>query len=269
MNKLPEAAKLNELMYQAVVERYWAGDEASVQDCGIVLVRCLENFEDTIRELIRGLEAELHTTIETVAEPGKRQAAFLLFGSGMGLTHYAALHVKGALARLGAEDCAMMLAGMGKQAERNPRYFETMTDMFEQLPESMEIVLFRERYQPSGTQSVLLVDGDEETRRYVRLRLSLKGYRVLDAEDGNEGLELFRREKPDVIVTDLNLTGMDGYHMLTRILNEDAEALARTVVFTDNRVEETMRKCYELGVADYVTKPFSPAELEQRIERLL
>lgn len=270
MSKRLEAKRLNEVMYEKVVERFWRSDEsARGEPCGILLVRCSQSFEETTREIRARLEAELERPVEAVVDDNGREAAFLLFGVAWSRTHYLALRVKQELIRLVPGEFALMIAEAGEHAERNPRAFEKMADLFAQLPEAPEIVIFQEHVQPGGTQSVLLVDGDEEMRRYLELRFRLKGYRVLAAENGPQGLDLFRKMKPDVVVTDLNLTGMDGFHLLTRLHREDPNASSKIVVFTDNRVEESISKCFELGVADYITRPFSPVELEERIERLL
>ncbi|WP_051318326.1 response regulator [Cohnella thermotolerans] len=266
-----EAKRLNELMYEKVVERFWkSGGSAGREACGILLVRCLKGFEEAAREVRTLLEAELKSPVETVFDPDGKQAAYLLFGVAWSRTHYLALLVKRALASRAPGEFALMLAGAGEQSERNPLVFEKMTEVFGQLPEAPEVAIFHEQdAQEGGSQSVLLVDGDEEMRRYLELRFRKKGYRVLAAEDGKQGLDLFRKEKPDVVVTDLNLSGMDGFHLLTRLHSEDPDNRSKIVVFTDNRVEEAISKCFKLGVADYITRPFSPVELEARIERLL
>lgn len=268
--RMKEGKRLNEAMYEKVVEHYWSsGDEKNGEEnsCGILLVRCPRSFEGTVWEVQTRLNAESEHPVEAILDADGKQAAFLLFGIPWSRTHYLALIAKQALAALADGEYALMLAESGEKPERNPRTFEKITDLFGQLPNAPEIAIFQEETRTGGSQSVLLVDGDEEMRRYLRLRFRMKGYRVLVAEDGPQGLDLFRQEKPDVVVTDLNLTGMDGYHLLTRLQREDPEA--RVVVFTDNRVEDAISRCFKLGVADYITRPFSPVELEARIERLL
>lgn len=266
-----EAKRLNELMYEKVVERYWSEEDDVREEgerCGILLVRCRRAFEGAIWEVRTRLEAELKVPVDTILDPDEKLAAFLPFGVPWSRLHYMALLVKHALTEHAPGEFALMLAEAGEQPERNPRVFEKMTELFGQLPDAPEVAFFQEEGGRDGdSHSVLLVEGDEEMRRYLQLRFRLKGYRVLAAEDGPQGLDLFRQEKPDVVVTDLNLTGMDGFHLLTRLQREDPDA--RIVVFTDNRVESSISKCFKLGVADYITRPFSPVELEARIERLL
>ncbi|CAM4050050.1 response regulator [Cohnella lubricantis] len=262
--------RLNELMYEKVVERYWSAGDSRVEGepCGMVLVRCRRSFDEAIREVRARLETELGGPVETILDPGGEQAVFLPFGVPRSRTHYLALLAKQTLSAYAAGEFAVMLAEAGEQPERNPRVFEKMADLFAHLPDEPEVAFFQEERGRHGeSHSVLLVDGDEEMRRYLQMRFRMKGYRVLAAEDGTQGLDLFRQEKPDVVVTDLNLTGMDGFHLLTRLQREDPDA--RIVVFTDNRVESSISKCFKLGVADYITRPFSPVELEARIERLL
>ncbi|MCC3377567.1 response regulator [Cohnella sp. REN36] len=269
MTKPLEASKWHEKMYQAYVEQYWLAEENERTDCGIILVRIERSWGETMQAIRAIVEPEDGVAVREFAEADRHRAAFLLFGASWNRSHYTALRIKRLLAKMADGAYSILLAGAAEQAERNPQFFEALSDLFEQAPLDPNLILFHELYQSNETQSVLLVDSDEEVRRYLQLRLQMKGYRVLAAGDGKAGLDLFRQEHPDMVITDLNLSGIDGFHFLIRMHREDPDAKSKIVVFTDNREEDTISRCFKLGVADYITRPFSPVELEARIERLL
>ena len=103
--------------------------------------------------------------------------------------------------------------------------------------------------------TVLLVEDDPTTVEIVRLYLSREGHNVLVATDGVEGLRLARQERPDLLVLDLMLPGMDGME-LCRILRQESDM--PIVMLTARFGEEDRLAGLDLGADDYVTKPFSP-----------
>ena len=113
---------------------------------------------------------------------------------------------------------------------------------------------------------VLIVEDDPDTVQLVSLYLSRDGHRVLTAADGHEGLHLAREARPDLVILDLMLPGLDGME-LCRILREESEV---PIVMLTARVEEDDRLAgLDLGADDYVTKPFSPRELAARVRTVL
>ncbi len=114
--------------------------------------------------------------------------------------------------------------------------------------------------------TVLLVEDDPTTVEIVRLYLSREGHNVLVATDGVEGLRLARQERPDLLVLDLMLPGMDGME-LCRILRQESDM--PIVMLTARFGEEDRLAGLDLGADDYVTKPFSPRELCARVRAVL
>lgn len=121
------------------------------------------------------------------------------------------------------------------------------------------------------SSTILIVEDDRQIRSVVEGYLQQAGYRVLTAADGNVGLALAQQEKPQVIVLDLMLPGLDGLEIARRLRASSDPALANVyLIMLTARVEETDRVVgLELGAADYVTKPFSPRELVARIRAAL
>ena len=116
------------------------------------------------------------------------------------------------------------------------------------------------------SSKVLIVEDDPDAVRLVELYLRRDGHKVLTALDGAEGLRLAREARPDLVVLDLMLPGMNGFEVC-RALREESDV---AVVMLTARVEEHDRLAgLDLGADDYVTKPFSPRELAARVRAVL
>jgi two-component system, OmpR family, alkaline phosphatase synthesis response regulator PhoP len=116
---------------------------------------------------------------------------------------------------------------------------------------------------------VLVVDDEAPIRLLCRVNLEAEKMEVLEAADGESGLETARAEKPDVILLDVMMPGMDGWEVAERLL-EDGETSEIPLVFLTARAELRDRaRGLELGGVDYITKPFNPVELAAVVENLL
>jgi two-component system alkaline phosphatase synthesis response regulator PhoP len=113
---------------------------------------------------------------------------------------------------------------------------------------------------------ILVIDDEPSIVNLVTAYLKPEGFEVYTASDGNAGLKAARAYKPDVIVLDLMLPGMDGMEVLTRLRRESQVY----VILLTAKTEETDRVVgLSVGADDYVTKPFSPRELVARIKAAL
>ncbi len=116
------------------------------------------------------------------------------------------------------------------------------------------------------THTILVVDDEARIVKLVRDYLERAGFAVLSARDGETALLMARRERPDLIVLDLMLPGLDGLDVCRRLRQETAVP----IIMLTARVEEADRIVgLELGADDYVTKPFSPRELVARVRAAL
>jgi len=113
---------------------------------------------------------------------------------------------------------------------------------------------------------VLVVDDDVKTVELVKLYLNRDGYRVLTAYNGIEALRLAREGRPDLIVLDLMLPGMDGLEVC-RTLREESDV--PIIMLTAMTTDQDKLNGLELGADDYMTKPFSPRELAARVRTVL
>lgn len=108
---------------------------------------------------------------------------------------------------------------------------------------------------------VLVVDDEEPIRLLCRVNLEAEGMQVLEAADGPSGLEAARRERPDAVLLDVMMPGLDGWRVAAELL-DDAETRSIPIIFLTARAELRDRaRGLDLGGLDYVTKPFNPVEL--------
>jgi len=117
--------------------------------------------------------------------------------------------------------------------------------------------------------TVLVVEDEADVADLLRYNLTRAGFGVLVAGTGDEGLELARGQRPDIVVLDLMLPGLTGQEVC-RLLKGDANTAAIPIVMLTAKGEPEERvRGLELGADDYVTKPFSPRELVLRVQALL
>jgi DNA-binding response OmpR family regulator len=116
------------------------------------------------------------------------------------------------------------------------------------------------------TQKVLVVEDELDIVKLIRAYLEKAGYTVVTATDGQEALAVFRHERPNLVILDLNLPGMDGLDVC-RALRRQSDV---PVIMLTARLEETDRLIgLELGADDYIVKPFSPREVVARTRAVL
>jgi CheY-like chemotaxis protein len=121
------------------------------------------------------------------------------------------------------------------------------------------------RRKQAKATTVLVVEDFEETRFMLKLSMELSGYRVVEAADGRQAVEVARRERPDVILMDIGLPVMDGCKA-TRLIRED-KALRNVpiVAVSANATAEYRVKALAAGCDEYVTKPIDFDQLKTMI----
>jgi two-component system response regulator ResD len=116
--------------------------------------------------------------------------------------------------------------------------------------------------------SVLVVDDEPTIAEVVARYLERAGYSARIATDGVEALEAVAKQRPDLVVLDLMLPGIDGLEVMRRMREQDRERIA-TILLTAKGEESDRVVGLRLGADDYVVKPFSPAELVARVDAVL
>ncbi|HHX51809.1 MAG TPA: response regulator transcription factor [Clostridia bacterium] len=117
-----------------------------------------------------------------------------------------------------------------------------------------------------ASRKILAVDDEPDIIKIVDHRLSREGYEVISACDGEEAIDKFRREKPDLVILDLMLPKVDGFEVC-RMMREESDV---PIIILSARGDELDRLLgFRMGGDDYLTKPFSPSELALRVQAML
>jgi DNA-binding response OmpR family regulator len=116
---------------------------------------------------------------------------------------------------------------------------------------------------------VLVIDDEAPIRLLCRVNLEAEGMEVLEAPDGPSGLEKAREGRPDVVLLDVMMPGLDGWRVAEELL-DDERTNGIPIIFLTARAEFRDRaKGLDIGGIDYVTKPFNPLELAALVRNLL
>jgi DNA-binding response OmpR family regulator len=129
--------------------------------------------------------------------------------------------------------------------------------MVEQIPETLE---------QNAPQIILIVDDEARMRRFIRMNMELEGFQVIEAENGLVALDQIRKHNPDLVLMDVMMPEMDGFETL-RLLREISTV--PVILLTVKGDEEDKIHGLSLGADDYITKPFSPRELNSRVNAVL
>ena len=118
-------------------------------------------------------------------------------------------------------------------------------------------------------RKILVIEDEPEMRRNITALLRYHGYEPIEAENGRKGVDLARREKPDLILCDVMMPELDGYGVLQTLQQDAGLALIPFVFLTAKGDKDNLRSGMNLGADDYLTKPVANADLVQAIEARL
>ncbi|MCS7165049.1 MAG: response regulator transcription factor [Candidatus Calescibacterium sp.] len=113
---------------------------------------------------------------------------------------------------------------------------------------------------------ILIVDDEKNIVELIKFHLKKESYKILEAYKGKDAIEIYRKEKPDLIILDLMLPDMGGFEVCKAIRKESKVPI---IMLTAKGEEVDKILGFELGADDYITKPFSPRELIARIKAIL
>jgi CheY-like chemotaxis protein len=116
---------------------------------------------------------------------------------------------------------------------------------------------------------VLVVDDDPQVLRLMRVNLELEGYDVVSAPDGEEALEAVVSERPDVVVCDVMMPGVDGLTVLRNVRANPQTSKIPFVVVSAKAQRADVKAALDMGADKYITKPFDPQDLLDAVEHLL
>lgn len=115
---------------------------------------------------------------------------------------------------------------------------------------------------------VLLVDDDDLIRELVATTLGLGQFSIVMADDGPSGIETAIRERPELIILDVAMPGMDGVEVCTQLRKDERTKDATIVMLTARATEADKERAMTAGADAYVVKPFSPLSLMRLIDKL-
>ena len=115
---------------------------------------------------------------------------------------------------------------------------------------------------------ILIVDDDATIAESIKYALSAKGYEVLLANDGNEGLAMAEKENPDLVILDMMMPKRSGFLVLEKLRQSDVEPVP-IIMITANEGSRHQAYAEVLGVNDYIRKPFAMDRLIDSVKKLL
>ncbi len=119
-------------------------------------------------------------------------------------------------------------------------------------------------------KKILIVEDDKFLRELVARKLSSEGFEIFEAVDGEEGIKKTKEEKPDLVLLDLILPGIDGFEVLSKIKEDQELSSIPVIVLSNLGQREEVERGMKLGAADYLIKAhFTPGEIIEKIKNSL
>lgn len=118
-------------------------------------------------------------------------------------------------------------------------------------------------------KKILVIDDNPSSLRLTRYTLEKKGYQILTASDGLEGLRKAREEHPDLIILDVMLPGLDGYEVCHQLRQKPETATLPILMISAKAHQDDKDIALRVGADDYLTKPVEPSTIVARVESLL
>ncbi len=116
---------------------------------------------------------------------------------------------------------------------------------------------------------VLVIDDDPVIVQLLRVNFEIEGFEVVSAGDGREGVERARKERPDLVLSDIMMPRFDGLQLLRQLKDDPATRSLPVILLSAKAQNAEVQQGLDLGADDYVTKPFDPLELIDRVNAVL
>jgi len=245
--------------------------KASLAAFGVILAACRNLSRERLEAVKSAFAQEVPDVVaHFVCDEAKSMLGVLLEQQKLSDTHFHALRIKARLLETQTLSGGLLIAGFSEDSRTTSQRLIALLQEVK-LPEKLgELRLADPQAGVADDQaSILIVGPDPTVNEFLTIYLQRKGYQVLTASDGLEGMQKFQEATPDLVITDLYLPVLSGYQLMERIRQSELERASKIVVLTDKRLEEDVQKSLALGASDYITKPFSPVELEARVKRLI
>lgn len=119
-------------------------------------------------------------------------------------------------------------------------------------------------------KKILIVEDDKFLRELITQKLIREGYETIEAVDGEEGLQKFREKKPDLVLLDLILPGIDGFEVLSKIGEDESLSKIPVIILSNLGQRDDIERGLKLGAVDYLIKAhFTPGEIIEKVKAVL
>ena len=119
-------------------------------------------------------------------------------------------------------------------------------------------------------KTILVIEDDKFLRELISQKLSKEGFKLSEAMDGEEGAKKIQQEKPDLILLDLILPGMDGFEVLSQVKQDPALSEIPVIILSNLGQKEDVERGLKMGAVDYLIKAhFTPGEIIEKIKQAL
>ena len=117
---------------------------------------------------------------------------------------------------------------------------------------------------------ILIIEDDKFLRGLIAQKLKAEGYEVIEAAEGREGLEKVKKEKPNLVLLDLVLPGIDGFEVLKKIKEDPSTSFLPVIILSNLGQKESVEKGLKMGAVDYLIKAhFTPTEIIEKVKNNL
>lgn len=116
-------------------------------------------------------------------------------------------------------------------------------------------------------KKILIIDDSSLSRKIIKRMIGEQTYFFVEAGDGEAALDVFTKERPDLVVLDLNMSGMSGIEVLRHIRQLDPQA--KVIIGSADIQQATMDELMQAGASAYITKPFKQEQLQQMVARFI
>ena len=119
-------------------------------------------------------------------------------------------------------------------------------------------------------KKILVVEDDKFLRELIAQKIMKEGYDVIEAVDGEKGAESIRKEKPDLVLLDLILPGIDGFEVLAKMKSDPSTSEIPVIILSNLGQKDDIEKGLEMGANDYMIKAhFTPAEIIEKVRSVI
>jgi len=125
-------------------------------------------------------------------------------------------------------------------------------------------------FHDSMEKTILIIEDDKFLRELIAQKLTKEGYKMSEAVDGEEGIKKVKEEKPDLVLLDLILPGIDGFEVLSKMKDDPSLSQIPVIILSNLGQKDDVERGLKLGAVDYLIKAhFTPGEIIEKIKNVL